>query len=264
MFGREKKAISMTAIIAALVLGAVSAGVAPDAFALRQAATSNDGSGAPTIRVAVGKLSGKFNDRRLFEVLDEIGGRAGFEYQGDGELLDQLVSGKFEGTSWAAAVRDILKPFRYVMTFDARGDIENFPITGLRRPLKEPGGRAAPLIPQEPVGDDDFISAAPGVELAEEDYRPFEGVEHQDSDIAPELLEAFEPRQAPGTEKTGPPLPEGFVAKELPPFEPIESETGPVDPDIVVKELPDFEPVVSETGPSLEALKHDGASPAAP
>ena len=63
---------------------------------------------------------------------------------------------------------------------------------------------------------------------------------HQDSDIAPELIDAFEPRQEPGTEETGPPLPEGFVAKELPPFEPIESETGPVDPDIVVEELPDF------------------------
>jgi len=271
MFGREKKAISMTAIIAALVLGAASAGVVPGAFALQQAATSNDGSGASTIRIAEGKISGKFDDLPLFEVLDEISRQAGFEYQGDDELLDQPVSGNFEERPLIDALKWMLDPFNYVVIFGENGQIERLHIISLIS-LRDELARGVPAPARVPPKTS---SLAPPSNYERETPTDLELLtmeerllfETADEALGPplELLEYFEPWQELGSEETGPQIPEGFVAKELLPFEPFESETGPpVDPDIVVEELPEFEPVISETGPTLDMLETDAIFPPPP
>ena len=279
MFGREKKAISMTAIIAALVLGAASAGVAPGAFALQRAATINDGSGALTIRLAEGKISGKFDDLPLFEVLDEIGRQAGFEYQGDDELLDQPVSGNFEERPLIDALKWMLDPFNYVVIFGENGQIERLHIISLIS-LRDELARGVPAparVPPKTSSLDpplDYERETPtGLELLTMGERRL--FVTADEELGPplELLEYFEPWQELGSEDTGPQVDPDTAVKELPEFEPVISETGPtfdmletdealrnaaglpIDPFMGVQTLPEFEPVISETGPTLDMLE---------
>ncbi len=63
-------------------------------------------------------------------------------------------------------------------------------------------------------------------------------------DVPVAALPAFEPIIS----DTGPVDP-SVTPEELPAFEPIVSDTGPVDPNVTPQELPAFEPIVSDTGP---------------
>ncbi len=58
------------------------------------------------------------------------------------------------------------------------------------------------------------------------------------------------------------PGPRNIPVEALPAFEPIISDTGPVDPSVTPRDLPAFEPVVSDTGPldpgDLLASANDG------
>ena len=96
MIDREWKPIFLAAIAVALLVAA-ALGYAPgDAFVVERAVAANEGSDPAEIRIAKGRLSGKFNNRPLFEVLDAIRSQAGFEYQGDKKTLSHPVSGEFE------------------------------------------------------------------------------------------------------------------------------------------------------------------------
>ena len=50
-------------------------------------------------------------------------------------------------------------------------------------------------------------------------------------------------------EESGLPVPRNIPVEVLPWFEPIVSDTGPVDPSVTPQELPYFEPIISDTGP---------------
>jgi len=67
----ERNAMSLVAIVAALFVAAALGHVSGDVYAVERAATT-EGTDLANIRIAKGKLSGKFNNRPLFEVLDAI------------------------------------------------------------------------------------------------------------------------------------------------------------------------------------------------
>ncbi len=256
-----KKRICSIAGVAALVVMAVSAHAATDGAALEKAAIQ--GSVPLDIRVAQGKLSGHFSDRPLGEVLEALRGQVDFAYQGDEDLLEHPVSGRFDGVPVLRAVKQLLEPFHYTIIFGENETIERLHITSLRRPWADRRATAVPVAPQTADLDLPSVEALPGVELTWEERLLFEIAEEEFSP-PPELLEDFEPWQDPGSEETGPEAPADFLVEELPEFEPVVSETGPDEPDLIVEELPQFEPIVSETGPSLEVLEQDELSPGFP
>ena len=57
--------MSLAAIVAALLVAAAFGYVSGDAYAMERAATS-EGTDPASIRIAEGKVSGKFNNRPLF------------------------------------------------------------------------------------------------------------------------------------------------------------------------------------------------------
>ena len=57
-------------------------------------------------------MTGAFNNRPLHEILDRLGGQAGFEYRAAGEVLREPVSGQFERVAVIDALRRILDRFK--------------------------------------------------------------------------------------------------------------------------------------------------------
>ncbi len=96
-------------------------------------------------------------------------------------------------------------------------------------------------------------SPAKPEQLTEEEQRLLFEVAREDKSPPPELLDQFEPLQAPGTEKTGPLVPSNVVVEDLPEFEMVENQTGPEFPDSQISDafVMEFQPFVSETGPPV-------------
>ena len=152
------------------------------------------------------------------------------------------------------------------MMLDANGEIRVLHIISLRR--EAAGSALAAHLSPETRSNDRSLGDEPETltgldELRMEDRLLFKAADEQVGP-PPELLELFEPWQEAGSEETGPQPPIGTVVQPLPEFEPVFSETGPVDPDAVVEDLPGFGPIVNETGPFRKALGADGAFPSAP
>ncbi len=263
--------MSFTAIIAALFLAAALAPAAVHASASDQAVPTHDRSDPVDLGISEGKLSGQFNNRPLVEILDVIGGQAGFTYQGDEEVLNQPVSGNFEGRPLIDAMEWILEPFNYIIDFTGNGEIEGLHIISLRH--KAATVAPAPARLPAKMSSPEHVFGPELDELAESDLASevlllFETADQQ-LGPPPELLEYFEPVPEPGSEETGPQLPPGMVVKGLPDFEPVpkpgSEETGPqLPPGMVVKDLPGFEPVVSDTDPPVNPFGPDRLPPAAP
>ncbi len=209
------------------------------------------------LRISEDKVSGGFDKRPLFEILDALRSHANFEYEGDEDSLHHRVSGRFDRVPLTEAVKQILAPTNYTIVFDAAGKIRSLQIGSLRR-----GPVEADAPPRW---------ASLGVAVANAGIEPeLPGAERllfetaADSEVpSPVLLDAFEPGRD-GSEETGPQVPANTIVEELPDFAPLVTEDGPFDPDGAGDHLPEFEPLVSDTGPSLDGVEDNALSPATP
>ncbi len=287
MISCERKPICLAAIAVALWVAGALGYVSSNALASDRAATASKGSSSADIRVAKGKLSGKFSNRPLFEVLDAIGSQAGFEYQVDKALLNHPVSGNFKAAPLVDAVRKILEPFNYVIVSKANGEIRRLHIVGFRgaSPASLPAEPRVPPETRRPALEfsnepETSKNLHPTIEeqlaaLTVEERLAFE-VADEKLGPPPEWLDYFEPASEHGSadevfssltieqrrsfeiadEKLGPP-PELLEYFEPVP-EPGSAETGPpIPPGMIVEDLPQFEPYVSETGPSADTPEND-------
>ena len=235
MIRRQWIPICLAAIIVVLFVPLWLVRMWDDAFASERAAIMNEGSGPADIRIAKGKLSGSFDNRPLFEVLDAIRSQAGFEYQGYKEALSHPVSGKFDGLPLIDSLRRILEPFNYIILFTAKGEIERLHILSFRGASAGTAAVGARVSPHATSLDDDFADAATELEL--------------------DHLGEFEPVAS----ETSPNDPDTDL-QTLPEFEPVVSETGPNDPSAGLQGLPEFVPVVGETDPNDPGVRLQGLS----
>ena len=194
--------MSFTAIAAALVFVAALAHTATDAYASEQAVPADDRPGTMDLRVAEGKLSGKFDNRPLFEVLEAIGSQAGFEYQGYKEVLSHPMTGNFEGLDLINAVERILEPFNYVMVFKRNGEIRRLHIVSFRGAsagtrVPPQTGSLTPAFTYEPGPPTNFGPTMEDhlLDLTFEERRLFE-VADDELGPPPELVQYFEPESA--------------------------------------------------------------------
>lgn len=247
MIRRERIPICLAAIIVVLFVPMWLGCMWDDAFASEQAAIMNEGSGPADIRIAKGKLSGSFNNRPLFEVLDAIRSKAGFEYQGYKEVLGYAVSGKFEGSPLIDAVEKMLEPFNYMIIFNADGEIERLHIVSFRGASARSVARGARVPPQTTSPEPTYADAPPESGPATEQPLLLD-VAVDKLAPRPELLDDFEPGQEPASAETGRQISTDTVVEDLPEIQVLLSDTGPVDLDMVVEELAEPEPFLSEPG----------------
>lgn len=222
--------MSLAAIVMALFIAAAPGYVSGDANAMEKAPTIEVSDPADIrdpvdIRIAKGKLSGRFENRPLSEVLDAIRSKLGFQYQGDEFHLRHPVSGTFKEVPFVYAVKKILEPFNYIVVHGANGVIKRLHIVSLKRGAADSDAAAArdPL-PSTSL-DSDFSDTAPELEM--------------------DRLGEFEPIAS----ETGPNDP--YVGlQDLPEIEPAESETGPNGLGMRLQELPELVQGVNETDPN--------------
>jgi len=202
---------------------------------------TDTGSVSIDLQIVDGVFTGHIDHQPLVQVLDTISQQMAFEYHGDDDLLNQPVSGNFDDVPFFDALGTLLKPFNYSL-------IES-------QDLKEPSrlylqSLKGALTTPEQVSGESSSPAKPEQFTEEEQRLLFEVAEG--GRPPPELLDQFEPMQAPGTEKTGPLFPD-IVVEDLPAFEIVESQTGPEFPDAQIADdfVTDFQPFVSETGPPV-------------
>ena len=170
------------------------------------------------------------------------------------ELSDLLASGNFDGVLVIDVVKKILEPFNYVIVFEGDGSIKRLQIVSSRvRPAVGTAAAAGPASRTSGVDPDIGQERERPTDLVEriEERSLFESV---DVEPPPELLWAFEPWTEPGSGDAGPGVDPDMVVEDLPEFTPytILSESEAISPADDYRELPVFEPVVSETGPVPE------------
>jgi len=199
------------------------------------------GSISIDLQIVDGVFTGHIDNQPLVQVLDTISQQMAFEYHGDDNLLNQPVSGNFYDVPFFDALGALLKPFNYSLIRS--------------QDLKEPSRlylqslKGELTTPEQVSGK----SSSPAKQLTEEEQRLLFEVAREDRRPPPELLDQFEPLQAPGTEKTGPLVPSSIVVEDLPEFEMVENQTGPEFPDSQISDdfVMEFQPFVSETGPPV-------------
>lgn len=222
-------------------------------WAAEPATSTSEHPSSQTLTITDGKLTGRLKDRPLAEILDFIGKTMGFEYQANKQLRAKQVSHNFHQVPLMEATKKILAPFNYMIETDGSGKIKHLSIIGLRV-----SGRPHPTMPSanpganiEGVGKSaEPTVAIPGEDLMKEKYPGGKDPSGQNAEPPIEMHDAFYPEQVPGTELTGPTLPEGHIPEEFIPFEPSGNERAPMAPNRAKVGLPEFEPVISDTGPS--------------
>ncbi len=213
MFEHQVKAISVTAIVSALILGAAPAVRAAAAFAPEQAAATSGGAASVALEITKGSLTGTFSKRPLYEILDRLGGQGGFEYRGSGEVLREPVSGQFEGVALIDALRRILDRFDYLIVFKAKGEIDRLRIFNVRTRMAATAPGMAAAVPGTAALS--AQSSDPGLDfgdepvtLAEADLTLEEILMFEVADLElgppPDLLDDFEPWTDPISEELGP------------------------------------------------------------
>ena len=253
----SRKPVGAIAVLAALIVAMAMLLAARTAMVLGQPPAPDAAIAPPDLRMAEGMVSGGFDNRPLFEILDALRSHANFEYEGDESSLNHPVSGMFDRVPLREAVKQVLEPTNYTMVFDATGMLRSLRIGSLRRRPEEAGARP------EGAGRGVVVAEArAGPEPAGAERLLFE-VAADGEGPPPGWLKDFEPRHD-GNEETGPQVPVGTVGEDLPEFAPLVSEDGPFDPNAAGDHLPEFEPLISDTGPSLDGLEDDGLSPAVP
>ncbi len=200
------------------------------------------GSVSIDLQIVDGVFTGHIDNQPLVQVLDTISRQMVFEYHGEDDLLNQPVSGNFDGVPFFDALGALLTPFKYSL-------IES-------QDLKEPSRLYLQSLKEELTtpGQVSGESSSPAKQLTEEEQRLLFEVAKEDRRPPPELLDQFEPLQQPGTEKTGPLVPSNVAVEDLPEFEMVENQTGPESPDSQISDdvVTGFQPFVSETGPVIK------------
>ena len=209
------------------------------------------------LRISEGKVSGGYDNRPLFEILDALRSHESFEYQGDKNSLHHPVSGRFDRVPLTEVVKQVLEPTNYTIVFDAAGKIRSLRIGSLRH-----GPLEADVRPEGTSLGVAVANAGIEPELTGAERLLFEVAADGEGPL-PAWLDEFEPRRDE-SEETGPQVPPNTIVEELPDFALLVTEDGPFDPDAAGDQLPDFEPVVSDTGPSLDGVEDNGLSPATP
>ncbi len=248
-----QKSFKVLAIIALMLLVLTIERGAATALASEEITAPSDGLAPLDLRVAESRLTGRFENRPLFEILDTIRSQTHFEYDGDERVLTHKLSGNFDGKPLLQAMETLLKLFNYIIILDQNGSIVRLEISSLRSELREGITSVAPTESEAIERNVDIIATAPGVQLTDEERFLFET---QDYEVKPppELFDLFEPWQDLASEETGPTIRIGFTVEQLPEYEVIETDLGPSDPEIIIEDLPAFEPFVSATGPSVDEL----------
>lgn len=245
MFQIGSKIRTLFSMAAFLCLLAALSGSLTPGLAAEPAASASEHPGPMNLVVADGKLSGRFNDRPLAEILDFISGIMGFEYQASHQLGAERVSHEFDRVPLMDATKQLLAPFGHFIEFHGNGRIKHIFISGKRNAPRGTPQLHGQLDGQKDQGgkgpDRDRMKVSPSMEL--------EDASTQGSGPPPELIDLFYPQQEPGTELTGPPVLEGHATQEFNHFVPTEHDSGPEALETVKGELPEFEPVISETGP---------------
>jgi len=202
---------------------------------------TDTGSTSIDLQIVDGVFTGHIDNQPLVQVLDTISQQMVFEYHGDDDLLKQPVSGNFYDVPFFDALGTLLTPFNYslIESQDLK-EPNRLYLQSLKGALTTPGELPLP----------ESSGTAKPEQLTEDERLLFEVAEG--GRPPPELLDQFEPMQAPGTEKTGPLFPD-IVVEDLPEFEIVESQTGPEFPDSQISDdfVTDFQPFVSETGPPV-------------
>jgi len=274
-----KTSYSLIAILAALLPGIAVAGGPKDTAGPERAISPHERRASVDLQVVDGKVSGRFDERPLRELVDAILGHASVEYRGDKTLLAHRVSGTFDATPRMDAVKRILEPFDHVMVLSPRGEVQRLHLMGLKREsagdvaadLSHPPASSSAVGPGEPPARSGRLigkrykyrsltessalrlRAPEGQATVRHVSRdvPAEGIKSEvtvsetgpvDPNATVKTLPEFLPTLSP-TGPTGP------RTTPLPAFTPVTSPTGPVAPDAAAKPLPDFEPIISETGP---------------
>ncbi len=210
---------------------------------MAQSNKTDTGSVSVDLQIVDGVFTGHIDNQPLVQVLDTISRQMVFEYHGDDDLLNQPVSGNFDDVPFFDALGTLLKPFNYslIESQDLKEPSRLY-LQSLKGELTTPGQVSG-----------ESSSPAKPEQLTEEEQRLLFEVAKEDRRPPPELLDQFEPLQAPGTEKTGPLVPSNVVVEDLPEFEMVENQTGPEFPDSQMSDdfVMEFQPFVSETGPPV-------------
>ncbi|MEA3412442.1 MAG: hypothetical protein U9R74_13020 [Pseudomonadota bacterium] len=231
--------------VTAFVLAGTIA-VAGEALAAGQTLLPTRESGSVQLRLAGNRISGQFVNRSLSDVLDEIGKQSNFQYRASEPLLRYPVSGSFDGISISDALKQILKPFDYLLVIGSTGEPRQVFVLDEKRK-------------SEDTSASDSLDALPGEDLVSTD--PLEDADHTDGErflfeafddnaSLPPEFEGYTSAPSPEEEFTGPTIATGN-AQDLPEFEPIISASGPDIPDLNTVEFPEFEPYYSEEGPTI-------------
>jgi len=211
---------------------------------MAQSNKTDTGSVSIDLQIVDGVFTGHIDNQPLVQVLDTISQQMVFEYHGDDDLLNQPVSGNFYDVPFFDALGTLLKPFNYslIESQDLK-EPNRLYLQSLKRALTTPGESPLP----------ESSGTAKPEQLTEEEQRLLFEVAREDRRPPPELLDQFEPLQQPGTEKTGPLIPDNVVVEDLPEFEIVENQTGPEFPDSQISDdfVTDFQPFASETGPPV-------------
>jgi len=211
---------------------------------MAQSNKTDTGSVSVDLQIVDGVFTGHIDNQPLVQVLDTISQQMVFEYHGEDDLLNQPVSGNFDDVPFFDALQALLTPFEYslIESQDLKEPSRLY-LQSLKGELTTPGESPLP----------ESSGTAKPEQFTEEEQRLLFEVA-KGGRPPPELLDQFEPLQQPGTEKTGPLVPDDFAVEDLPEFQIVENQTGPESPDSQIPDdfVTDFQPFVSETGPVIE------------
>ena len=253
---------SLTVLI---ITGAISVSE-ETVLASEQALPTNIESDPVKLRLAGDKMYGQFVNRPLFEVLDQIDSQSSFKYLASQNLREYRVSGTFDGTSFSDALKKILEPFNYVVVSGTTDEVKQLFVISVKGKAAE--NAASEFFRQlvvigvnskatessastsfELPAEEDLISTEVLEEFDLTDGEPFLfEVPYNGTPLPPEFKEPTS-SQTPESQKSGPKSTTAIV-RDLPDFEPISNNTGPIVPGLNTVDLPEFKRRYSANGPS--------------
>ena len=101
----DGRPVGVIAVLTALVVATAMLFAARTAMVSSQPPTPQEAAAGLELRISDGKVSGGFDNRPLFEILDALRSHESFEYEGDEDSLHHPVSGKFDRVPLTEAVK---------------------------------------------------------------------------------------------------------------------------------------------------------------
>jgi hypothetical protein len=245
MWGMSWSVVVYLGIVTVFVAGAICVGE-ENGLALEQALPANSGSEDIELRLAGGKVYGRFVSRPLLEVLGEIGGQSGIEYFASRALLAHQVSGTFHGATVPDALKKVLEPFNYVLVTGETGELTQLFLIGVKSEVVERTAAESSGLPsnEDPISTEILENFYP----ADREHF-FIDISDSNAPLPPEF-EEYASAQPPESQRTGPRDATENV-QDLPEFEPFTNNTGPMVPDLNPLDFPEFQPYYSEAGPPI-------------